>query len=176
PPHVDGPVGDRPIAAEGVSSGRLADRLDAEIDVRRQPLVQSNLFLAGAPARVDGAEVQETEVDRTLHLPDVVADQEHPRRVRGEHLHAAGRGPAVRLGPRQIVDQLAGVAVHSCGDHAAIRTWSSPPACGRGCGVATATTIERGRALNGPTISRNVPTPQHTAITSSVNVDRKTKG
>ena len=175
-PHVDGPVGDRPFAADGVSGGGLANRLDPQVHLRRQTLVQPHLLLAGALARLDAAKVEEAEVNRPLHLPDVVADQEYPGGVGREQLDDRGRVPAIRLGPQQIVDQLAGIAAHLGGDQAASRTWWSWADSGRGFCGAAATKIERGRALNGPIMSANVLTPQHTAITSSVSVDRKMKG
>ena len=72
-----------------VAARALAYRLDAEIDVRRQAAIEAQLLLAEMSPRLQGAEVEKPEVDGPLHLPDVVAGQEHPGCVRHPHHHVA---------------------------------------------------------------------------------------
>ena len=70
-----------------------------EVHVGGQPAVQLHLPVAGGPAGVDGAEVEEAEVDGLLQLVGAVADEEHDRRV--------GLGQA-RSRPRASVSPRAG--------------------------------------------------------------------
>ena len=108
PSHVNRPVDDRvaAIAVEGQPVRRRADRLDTQIDTGGEAPVEAHLVLAGAPPGVRRAKVEEAQVDGPLHLPDVVPDQKHPRRVRGPQRHRARPSAFVGLGPPQIADQL----------------------------------------------------------------------
>ena len=86
PPHLHRPLDDLAGALD-------ADRLplpghgdDAEVDVGRQAAVEAHLLLAAVPTPLEGAVVDEAEVDRLLDLVGQRAGQEDGRDVRLVHL------------------------------------------------------------------------------------------
>ena len=94
PPHLHR-VLDRPLVI-GVDELNAAprarhDRPHAEIEARRERLVDPHLFVGEHAAALEAAVVQELEDDRPSHLVGTIVGQEHPRAMRLAHLDALRR-------------------------------------------------------------------------------------
>ena len=85
PHHVNRVVDDLSLAADPVRAAFDRDRRHPEVDVGGEAPIELDLRLAGGAALLARGEVEEAEVDRLLHLVDVVAEHEDPRDVGLEH-------------------------------------------------------------------------------------------
>ena len=93
--HAHRPLDGGPAAADGKPAIRLArDRHHAQIKLRRVGAVHLQLTLAGAPAQLEGGEVEIGIAHGPLDLDRLAAGDENLRAMRGEAM--AGAGP-----PRQ---------------------------------------------------------------------------
>ncbi len=106
PAHVHRPVDNATLTAgDHVAARALSNGLDAEIDIRRETAVEPHLLLAEAASCLQVAKVEETEVDRSLHLPHVLAGQKHPGRVRRPQRHRRRVFGAVGLASEQVANE-----------------------------------------------------------------------
>src|SRR5262249_39113351 len=79
--HLDG-VLDRRLSADARGFRIPADRHDAQVELRREPPIEPQLFPAEVPPAIERAEVEEWKFDGLLDLVGVRAGQEYPRDVR----------------------------------------------------------------------------------------------
>jgi hypothetical protein len=95
PTHPDKPIHRRPRAVQGQLAPRRQDqRNDAQVDLWREPTVQTDLIQAPAPAALECSEVQELVAHGLLQLVRELPGQKHPR-----HVGLDGRD---RGGPRRV--------------------------------------------------------------------------
>ena len=92
--------------------GVANDRIDGKVDLGRRATIHAKFFLAEPEALRERGEVEKSQIDRLLHLPREVADEEHHRDVgltrldRRERRRIADSALAVGLRPRQRLDQF----------------------------------------------------------------------
>src|SRR5262249_10314764 len=106
PLHFHGPFHDFALAFDAYAGRwRLHDWNDAQVDMRSEPAVQADLFLAEMAALVERAEVEEARVDWLLDLVCVRAGQENGGNVRLVDLYLFNK---VRVGSRvrESLDQV----------------------------------------------------------------------
>jgi hypothetical protein len=95
--HAHRVVDDLPAATDLETGGAAADRHDTDVQRRRKAAIQADLFRAEHPSARQRREIDETKVDWTLDLVDVIPGQQHPRDVRFDQFD---RGATVRVGTR----------------------------------------------------------------------------
>ena len=69
-PHLHCPLDDRAFISEMEAPVALADSLEAEVNVLREPAVQFDLAFAISAAQFEGRKIEEPKVHRLLHLVD----------------------------------------------------------------------------------------------------------
>ena len=80
--HPDGILDDPPFSTEcKPARGILGYGFDAEVGLRGEPPVQTDLLLAVEFPFFEGREIEETEIDCLLHLVDYVCDDKDERNV-----------------------------------------------------------------------------------------------
>ena len=79
--HFHGPFDDFPISLETYARSGPCHRHHAEVDVRCQAAIESDLFLAVLAALLQGAEIQEAELNGLFDFVDVGIGQEYGRDV-----------------------------------------------------------------------------------------------
>ena len=94
--HPHRVVQHRAVAFERGRGRTAADGDDVEIEVGREPAVESQFLGAEVPARFQRAEVEEPEVDGLLDLVGEFAGQQHPGDVRFDQ---GDRTPGLLLEP-----------------------------------------------------------------------------
>jgi len=87
--HAYGPVHYRAFACDCVDARSAdGDRDYIDIDLGRESPVEAQLRVAGLPPFLEGGEVEEAQVDRTLDLEHIRRPQEDPGDVRLDQLEA----------------------------------------------------------------------------------------
>ena len=122
--HADRPVEHRAIAADFGLGDRSGDGQHVEVQRRREPPVQTPLFLAIEAPCGKRAEVEEAQVQRLADLAGMPASQQHERDV--------GLDDADRA--RVVGFDCATSTLHQCGDHPRL-VGQRDLACGRPVGT-----------------------------------------
>ena len=79
-------------AAKAKPDAEWPDGNDVDVDRRCRAPIEPQLVLAGAPPLLERAEVEETEVERLLELPRMVAGEHHDGDVSFDTLHGVDAG------------------------------------------------------------------------------------
>jgi hypothetical protein len=111
--HAHRPVDEGTLAGEPVAPIDQPHRDHAEVDVGREPPVERHLGLAGLPPLLEGAKVEEAQLDRLLDLVGLGVRQEDPGVVGLAQLDPR------RLGKRRRVAQIVAEPSHAIGPAAA---------------------------------------------------------
>src|SRR4029078_1211349 len=86
--HLNCIVDNGAFATHNEATLVASDRDDADVKIRRQPAIQTQLFRAELTASLQSRSVDEIELDRLLDLVGVRSRQDHPGNVRLAPLQA----------------------------------------------------------------------------------------